>query len=223
MRRSFPRTRSCSSVALRRPPTGESRRRNALALSPARHVRRQLLQLRDVASAEDDVVRFERGDQARHDVGDVVAAISSCRSAPGRAARRSPRRLPSCTAGGPAPSARRCRRRSGRAEPGAQAQEQHLPALVAAQRLHGGVVDDLDRTTERRLRNRSRPSRRPRLCGSRHRPAMQHRPGVADRHRIVFPVRRQASCTAATICPGVRSAPGRKRTCVQCSARWPGS
>src|SRR3974377_1738086 len=35
------------------------------------------------------------------------------------------------------------------AKASAQAQEQHAATAVAAERLHGSVVDDLDRTTER--------------------------------------------------------------------------
>ena len=43
------------------------------------------------------------------------------------------------------------------AEPGAESEEEHLAAPVAAQRLHGGIVDDLHRPSERRPDSRSGP------------------------------------------------------------------
>src|SRR5260370_40362040 len=36
----------------------------------------------------------------------------------------------------------------GRAQAGSQAEKEHLAAAVAAQRLHRGIVDDLDRASE---------------------------------------------------------------------------
>ena len=46
----------------------------------------------------------------------------------------------------------------GRTEPRAQAEEQHLAALVTSQSLHGGVVDDLDRTPERSSKIKTDPT-----------------------------------------------------------------
>ena len=51
------------------------------------------------------------------------------------------------------------------AETGAEAEEEHLAALVAAQRLHRGIVDHLDRTPEGGLEVEADPSL-PRLRGS---------------------------------------------------------
>ena len=68
-----------------------------------------------------------------------------------------------------------------RAEPGAEAEEEHAAALVAAQRLHGGVVDHSHGTPERLLEVEPDPSisQVPRF---RHGLAVEHRPGISDRH-----------------------------------------
>src|SRR5262245_14156859 len=73
-----------------------------------------------------------------------------------------------------------------RTEPGAEAEKQHPALLVVAQSLHGGIVDQLDATAERRLEVEADPARRE-VARLRNRPATQHRPGVADRHHIVSP------------------------------------
>ena len=52
-----------------------------------------------------------------------------------------------------------------RAEAGAEPEEQHPPALVAAERLHRRVVHDLGRLPERGLEVEADPAR-PRLTGS---------------------------------------------------------
>src|SRR3977135_1518735 len=49
-------------------------------------------------------------------------------------------------------------------EAGSEAQEEHLPAFVASQGLHGRIVDDLRGTPECGFEINSAPPR-PRLCG----------------------------------------------------------
>ena len=77
----------------------------------------------------------------------------------------------------------------GGAKAGSQTEEQHLAALVAPQRLHGGVVDDLDRTLEggceiepdparcEVMRFRNRPIAANRVPGSRWTPRRTSSPG----------------------------------------------
>ena len=43
-------------------------------------------------------------------------------------------------------------------EPGPQAEEEHAPALVAAQSLHGRVIDELDRKPECRAEVEAHPA-----------------------------------------------------------------
>ena len=74
------------------------------------------------------------------------------------------------------------------AEAGSQTQKKHFAAPVTPQRLHGGVVDDLDRAFECRCEIESHPalSQIPRF---RHRPVVDNRPRVADGYGVVFPIR----------------------------------
>ena len=65
-------------------------------------------------------------------------------------------------------------------EAGAQAEEQELAALVAADRLQRRIVDDLDRAIERRCEIKSDPALA-KIVRFRDRPVAHDRPGVADR------------------------------------------
>src|SRR5262249_60458485 len=68
-----------------------------------------------------------------------------------------------------------------------QAQEKHLAALVAAQSLHGRVIDNLDLAAEGSSIVEPDPTRTEmmRFC---YRPTMQDGPWIADRHGVVLPV-----------------------------------
>jgi len=74
----------------------------------------------------------------------------------------------------------------GGTEPRAQAEEQHLAALVTSQSLHGGVVDDLDRTPERSSKIETDPAPS-QIIGFGNRSIVQHSPRIPNRDRIIFP------------------------------------
>ena len=114
-------------------------------------VRRQLAELSRVAAAEHDVV----GQDSRREVRDglehvLLPALVPVALLPGLADVVLERRLP-------VREVPQLHRRDDavedhrRAEPGAEPEEEHAPALVAAERLHGRVVDDLRRLAEGRL------------------------------------------------------------------------
>src|SRR5881296_3488256 len=102
----------------------------------------------DVASTENDVLRLERGDQTADDVLDVAPPL------------REPVRLQPVQSDVPLESSIPIRQVAqlhrlhdalddeGRAQAGPQAEEEHLSALVAAQRLHRRIIVDLDRASE---------------------------------------------------------------------------
>src|SRR5262245_30465970 len=149
---------------------------------------RQRLELVDIAAAEDDVLRLERGDEATDDVLDVASPLDE------------PVRLESLQsdvllerAGPVRQVAQRHRLHDpvhdhGRAETGAEPEEEHLAAAVTAERLHRGIVHDLDRTAERAPVVEADPAA-PEMARLRDRAAVEDRAGKADRDRVVRPLR----------------------------------
>src|SRR5262245_9503761 len=109
---------------------------------------RQRIELVDVAAAEDDVLRLERGDEASDDVLDVTPPLRQPMSFQSV---QSDVRLERFV---PVRQVAQLHRLHdavddhGGAETGPEPQKEHLAAFVAAQRLHGGVVDELDRPSE---------------------------------------------------------------------------
>ena len=91
-------------------------------------------------------------------------------------------------------------------EPGTQPEEQHLATLVAAESLHRGIIDDLDRALELPFKSISAPafSQVPRL---RKWPIPEDRPRVTDGYRRHISSRRQVSNLLDTIRFGVSVAP----------------
>ena len=75
----------------------------------------------------------------------------------------------------------------GRTQTGPQAQEEHLAALVAPQSLHGRIIDDLHWAPKRCSIVKPDPTRGE-VMRFGNRPAVQDRPRVADRHRVILPV-----------------------------------
>lgn len=75
-------------------------------------------------------------------------------------------------------------------ETGAQSEEEHLSALVAAKRLHRGVVDHAYRAAERPLEVEPDPTLAevPRLAL---RTTLPHRVGKAERDALELPMRRR--------------------------------
>jgi hypothetical protein len=77
----------------------------------------------------------------------------------------------------------------GRPEAGSQPEEEQLSSPVAAQGLHGRVVDELDGTPECAFEVEADPAPR-QVVRLRHRPTAKDRAGVADRRRVETPARR---------------------------------
>ena len=73
------------------------------------------------------------------------------------------------------------------AEAGAEAEEQHPPAFVAAERLHGGVVQDFHGLAERRRPVEVHPARA-KVPGLFDHLAAEDRAGNAERDDVVVPV-----------------------------------
>ena len=141
--------------------------------------------------------------QAADVVDDLLPLRRPCSLRPAR--RRSPRTcLPEREVA--RPSARARRRRRGRAEPGTEPKEERPAALVAAEGLHGGVVDDLDGLPM--AASKSKPTQPgARLTGSVLTRLSSTGAGIpieatSNGQSVV------SAATPATICSGVRSGPG---------------
>src|SRR5262245_65484245 len=74
-----------------------------------------------------------------------------------------------------------------RAQSGAQPEKEHLAAAIATERLHRGVVDDLDRTRERGPIVESNPARAE-VTRLRDWAAVEDRSRIADRDRVITPL-----------------------------------
>ena len=96
-----------------------------------------------------------------------------------------------------------------RAEPGAEPEEEHPAALVAADRLHGCVVDDPRRLAERALVVEADPAR-PQVDRLGDQLAAAHRCGDADADDVPRPAVAMRS-TPSTICFAVSFGPESKR------------
>src|SRR5262245_41824743 len=96
-----------------------------------------------------------------------------------------------------------------RSKAGSKADKEHLAALVAAQGLHGCVIDDLYRTAERCCEIEPDPSAAE-IVRFGDRTAMQNRAWIADRHHVVAPIPRQL-LHAGDHSPGGHLRPGWKR------------
>ena len=75
-----------------------------------------------------------------------------------------------------------------RTQPGPEAEEQHAAPLVAAEGLHGGVVDDARGHTERGLEVEAHPAA-PEVPGLLHHRTTKHGAGDADGGDVVVPIR----------------------------------
>ena len=72
-----------------------------------------------------------------------------------------------------------------RAEPCSEPEEQHLAFLIAAERLHRRIIEDLVGRPNPVLK--SNPIHPGQILWIGHRPIVQNRAGIADRHHIVTP------------------------------------
>ena len=149
---------------------------------------RQFLQFLDVAAADDDVVRSDRLDHPRRAVLDVLLPLLPAQPAQGAVAEVIlvgavlERQVGQLHGDDDAIGHHRG------AQAGAEAEKQHQPALVAAERLHRRVVDDPDRAAECGSEIEADPpaSEVVRLLDD---AAVADASRVADRDRVVLPVR----------------------------------
>src|SRR5215510_7489896 len=87
------------------------------------------------------------------------------------------------------------------AEPGAQAQKEHHAALIAPQRLHGRIIDELDGIPEGSWEVKHDPTRAE-VMRFGHHVTLEYQPRVANRYHIIRPLP-ESSLTPETICSGV--------------------
>src|SRR6267142_5658170 len=74
-----------------------------------------------------------------------------------------------------------------RSEAGSQPQKQHPSTLVAAEALHGCIIDKLYRTAESGFEAKTNPSPAE-VAWFRHRSISQHRTWEANRNGVVLPI-----------------------------------
>ena len=158
---------------------------------PGPATRRQRVQLVNIAAPENDVLGLER----RHQTTDHVLDIALPSSEPVLLQCVQPDVL--LEGSRPVGQVAQLHRLhdavddQGRAQAGSQAEKEHLASPVTAQRLHRGIVDDLDRASEGGSIVESDPARAE-VTRLHHRTTLQHRARIADRHRVVFPARGDA-------------------------------
>ena len=95
------------------------------------------------------------------------------------------------------------------ADTGAEAEEEHAPAVVAAERLHGGVVDHADGLAERGCEVEAHPAVAE-IARLGARSVGVDGPGITDRDDVVVPIG-GGSRTCSTSTCGVSSLPESKR------------
>src|SRR5256885_1698799 len=74
-----------------------------------------------------------------------------------------------------------------RTEPRAQTEKEHPPAAIASERLHRGIVDDLDWTMKGFAKIKSHPAAA-KVVRLAHWTAVNDRPGIANRDGVIFPM-----------------------------------
>src|SRR6266567_5496554 len=170
--------------------------------------RGKLFQVVDVATAEHDILGLEGCDQARDHVRDILAPFLL--AVPVQSA-TADIVLVGCFPVGKVAQLHgldNAAHNHRRTETGSQAEEEHLPTLVAAQCLHGCIVDNLDRATECGVIIEPDPATT-QIVGLRYRPVMEHHPRIAHRHHVVLPPLSQHLDSADHLFGGERW-PGRK-------------
>ena len=88
----------------------------------------------------------------------------------------------------------------GGAEPGPQTEKQHRAAVVTSERLHGGVIHDLDRSAECGRKIEAHPSA-PQIVWLANRPTAQDWSGIANRDYRIVPVGDQFEGSYGPSCP----------------------
>src|SRR5262245_44425874 len=168
------------------PPQPEAAPERIGVVAGAR-MRRQRSEFLDVASANHGIVGLERGDEARHDVGNVTPPLLLAVAV--QAGHADIVLIDALLVGQVTKlhGLHDAVDNHGRAESGSEAQKEHLAALVAPQGLHGGVVDDLYRMTECCGEIESDPSAS-QVMWLGNRATVQNRARIADRHHVVRPI-----------------------------------
>src|SRR5215467_11774882 len=149
-------------------------------------MRRQRMEFLDVAAPNHRIVGLERGDEACHDVGNVTAPFLLAVALQSGAAHVV--LIGTLLVGQMAElhGFYDAVDYHGRSELRSKAQKEHLAALVASQRLHGGIVDDLHGMTEYLCKIEPDPSAS-QVVWFGNRPAVENRPGIADRDHVIRP------------------------------------
>ncbi len=143
--------------------------------------RRQGVELFAVAAAKDDVIGIQRRFQALHDFGDVAAPLFFAEAFEAAKAEVIFVGFPFFV--GQVRELHRLKKavhNHGGAEAGAEAEEKHVAAFVAAEGLHRGVVDDFHREAKGFGEVEGFIQPLPRLWGFAERPFVNDGAGVAD-------------------------------------------
>src|SRR6516225_5568545 len=144
------------------------------------------LKLLDIAPAENDVVRLEGCCQAFNNIKDIFAPFVL--TVPLQTSKADVVLVGSLAIGKVAElhGLQESVDNHGGAKARTQAKEQHASTLVAAQRLHGGVINHLDRASESLLEVKPDPagSEVVRIVED---TALQHRSRIPDRDGLVLP------------------------------------
>src|SRR5215471_4898991 len=170
--------------------------------------RRQRIELLDITAADHGVIGLECGNQASYDIGNVAAPFLlavALESAPTHVILIGGLLVGQVTKLHGLHDAVHNHRRS---KPGSETEEQHLSALVAAQRLHGCVVDDLYRVAECGSEIERDPSAAE-IAWFGDRSAVDDWAGIADRYHVILPIAGE-SVDAGHHLPGGHRRPGCK-------------
>src|SRR5262249_52747745 len=184
-------------------PQPKSTTKRIVVIACAR-ARRQRIELLDIAAADHSVVGLEYGNQASYDIGNVAAPFLlsvALESTPTHVILIGALLVGQVTKLYGLHDAVYNHRRS---KPDSETEEQHLSAVVAAQRLHGCVVDDLYRAAECGSEIEREPSTAE-IAWFGDRPAVDDWAGIADRDHVILPIpaeprlQRQPSVPLASI------------------------
>src|SRR5581483_6251905 len=151
------------------------------------HVLRQLVDELRVAAAEHDVVRLQRGRERGDRSDDILAPALLAAALEGGVADVFLERLLSIRKVAELHRLHETARHECRAEPGAETEEEHRAGtVVAAERLHRGIVHDARRLTERCAEVEADPPA-PEVDGIADDAAAVHRRRYADRDDVEAP------------------------------------
>src|SRR5215510_1492535 len=148
---------------------------------------RQFFEFLDIASSKNDIVRFEGGDQAGHSLNNFAApflgaVLFQCA--------HSDIILKGFLSVGKMAHFQRFHNsveNQRGSQPSSKAEEEHLAAFIAPQRLHGRIINDLHWMSERSLKVETHPARS-QVTRFGNWLAQQDWPGIANRHHVILPI-----------------------------------